>query len=273
MGCVVGPWGGGFPVFGVPGSGPVGGGPTTGPGGGPPDEGGEATTCRVGGPFEEGGCCLIAAMINGRLGSGWKSTISGCVCISRSRSMFTGLGRVVAPAGTSSIWPARTFRNKLGLLLNDRFAVPSRVMSLLAPSGVVSKITVVPVTATVTTLLRMVPPPEFLGTRSKTEPASRFTVRPALLKLKIVFAPSRVIVRSAKVSSERESPPVRTPVSSVTLSSTRASRESAFDGSNFTSRMIWVTRASFAVSAEAPIARMQPRLPNRNWPTRFISPV
>jgi hypothetical protein len=112
-----------------------------------------------------------------------------------------------------------------------------------------SKITVVPVTATVTALDLMAPPPEFFGTRRRIEPLSSWTLRPALLKLKIVFEPRRVMVRSAKVSSERESPPVRTPVSSRTVSFTTAGRAAASEGRSFTSRIIWVTRASFFESA------------------------
>ena len=122
---------------------------------------------------------------------------------------------------------------------------------MLLPAGSASKITVVPVIATVTALLRIVPPPESFGTRNKIEPLSTFAVRPDLLKLKIVFAPSRVIVRSGKVNSDRESPPVRTPVSSETLSFKLASRAAASAGSSFTSRMIWVTRASLGSAAIA----------------------
>jgi hypothetical protein len=118
------------------------------------------------------------------------------------------------------------------------------VVNWLCPSGLLSKITVVPVMATVTALLRIEPPPEFFGTRSRIEPLSTFAVRPLLLKVKIVFAPSRVIVRSGNVSSERESPPVRTPVSSLTWSFKAAARGSALAGKRLTSRMIWVTRAS-----------------------------
>jgi hypothetical protein len=49
-----------------------------------------------------GGCCAAARM-RGRLGNGLKSVMSGWFCITSFRSMFTGIGRVVAPAGTSSI--------------------------------------------------------------------------------------------------------------------------------------------------------------------------
>jgi hypothetical protein len=149
------------------------------------------------GPEEvDGGCRFVTARIAGRLGNGLKSTIKGCVRISSSRSMSTGMGKVVAPGGTSNIWPARTFRHSFGFVLRATRAVPSSVVNRLCPSGLFSKITVVPVIATVTALLRIEPPPEFFGTRSRIEPLSTFAVRPLLLKVKIVFAPSRVIVRS-----------------------------------------------------------------------------
>ena len=55
-------------------------------------------------------------------------------------------------------------------------------------------------------------------------PLSTSTLRPPRLKLKMLFAPTRVIVRSAKVNSARESVPVRTAVPSVTLSFHEAGR-------------------------------------------------
>jgi hypothetical protein len=195
-----------------------------GPGGGPGGGAGGTPGGWFAGPVCVGGGCRFAtAVIKGRLGNGLKSTINGWVRINSSRSMSTGIGRVVAPAGTSSICPPRTVRDSPGLLLRESRDVPSSVISLLPPTESVSKITVVPVIATVTALLLIDPPPEFFGTRNRIEPLSMFAVRPDLLKLKIVFAPSRVIVRSGNVSSERESPPVRTPVSSETLSFTAAS--------------------------------------------------
>ena len=192
------------------------------------------------------GCfCFVAATIRGWLGSGLKSVMSGWFRIRSSRSMSTGIGSVVAPAGTSSIWPARTVRNSRGLTVSEKRALPSSVVNLLSVPRLPSKMTVVPVIATVTALFLMVAPPESFGTRSRIEPLSTFAVRPALLKLKIVFAPRRVMVRSGKVSSERESSPVFMPVSSETLSSTAAGRSASSDGSRVTSRIIWVTRASF----------------------------
>ena len=192
----------------------------------------------LGGGAGGGGCCWAAARIRGRLGNGLKSVMSGWFSITSFKSMLTGIGNVVAPAGTSSIWPARTLRESPGFDVSETRARPSSVINLLFVPRLPSKITVVPVIATVTALFLMVPPPESLGTRSKIEPLSTFAVRPALLKLKIVFEPRRVIVRSGKVSSERESPPVFTPVSSETLSFTAAGRSAASDGSSFTSRMI-----------------------------------
>ncbi len=184
-----------------------------------------------------GACCCAAARIRGRLGSGLKSVMSGWLRITSFRSIFTGIGRVVAPAGTSNIWPARTVRGSPGLDVSETRALPSSVINLLFVPRLPSKMTVVPVIATVTAMFLIVPPPESFGTRSRIEPLSTFAVCPALVKLKIVFEPSRVIVISGKVSSEREPPPVLTPVSSETLSLTAAGRSSALEGSSFTSRM------------------------------------
>ena len=56
----------------------------------------------LGGGGAGAGCCA-AAMMRGRLGNGRKSVMSGWFCITSLRLMFTGIGSVVAPAGTSSI--------------------------------------------------------------------------------------------------------------------------------------------------------------------------
>ena len=216
-----------------PGPGPVGGrvtGPCGGTGGGPCGGAVAGPWGAEGGGLlgvRGGGRCSATAMINGWLGNGRKSTINGWVRINSLRSMYTGIGSVVAPAGTSSICPARTLRNWPGLFVKKSRELPSSVINRLEPSGPASKITVVPVMATVTVLFLMAPPPEFFGTRNRIEPLSRFAVRPASLKLKIVLAPRRVMVRSAKVSSDRDSSPVRTAVSSATLSLMSASRGSA----------------------------------------------
>jgi hypothetical protein len=90
-----------------------------------------------------------------------------------------------------------------------------------------------------------------------------------LLKLKIVLAPRRVIVRSEKVSSDLDSSPVRTPVSSETLSFTIASRGSAWEGRSFTSRMIWVTSASFGV-APNPVEVMSGAAKRRHVPLTIL---
>ena len=50
-----------------------------------------------------GGCSCAAAMMSGRLGNGLKSVMSGWFRITSLMLMFTGIGSVVAPAGTSSI--------------------------------------------------------------------------------------------------------------------------------------------------------------------------
>ena len=49
------------------------------------------------------GCRFVTARIAGRLGNGLKSTIKGCVRINSSRSMLTGMGKVLAAGGTSNI--------------------------------------------------------------------------------------------------------------------------------------------------------------------------
>lgn len=199
--------------------------------------------------------------------------MSGCVFISSSRSTSTGTGSVVASGGTSSICPARTLRTRRGSFTRERRARPSKVINLLLPAASDSKMTVVPVMATVTTLVLMAPPRESFGTRRRIEPLSSFAVRPALLKLKTVSAPRRVMVRSENVSSERDSPPVRTAVSSETLSSTAAGRASASDGRSLTSRMICVTRASedaaVTVGRGARTARLAIE-PARSLEARFI---
>jgi hypothetical protein len=86
--------------------------------------------------------------------------------------MSTGVGRVVAPAGTSSICPARTLRDTPGLLVKESRELPSSVINRVPPFASVSKITVVPVMATVTALVLIEPPPEFFGTRKRIEPLS-----------------------------------------------------------------------------------------------------
>lgn len=205
------------------------------------------------GPVElEGGatgcCCCAAAIISGWLGNGLKPVMSGWLFMTSLRLMFTGIGRVVAPAGTSSICPARTLRKSPGFERRAIRELPSRVINLLLVPPPDSKMTVVPVIATLTALVLIDPPPESLGTRRRIEPLSTLAVRPPPVKLKIVFEPSRVMVRSGNVNSERDSPPVRTPVSSETLSFTAAGRAAAWEGRSLTSRTIWVTRASFAAA-------------------------
>ena len=83
---------------------------------------------------------------------------------------------------------------------------------------------VVPVIAAVTAAVLIVAPPEPFGTWKRTAPLPRFKVRVPSLKLKIVFAPRRVMVRSAKVNSLRDCVPVRTAEPVRTSSLTTAGR-------------------------------------------------
>src|SRR5256885_14792581 len=105
--------------------------------------------------------------------------------------------------------------------------------------------TVVPVIAAVTAAVWIFVPPDPFGTRSRIAPLFRSTVREPSLKLKIVFAPNRAIVRSPKVNSARDSTPVRTAVSPRMVSLVVAGRGSARAGRIFTSLTTCVTRASF----------------------------
>ena len=74
-------------------------------------------------------------------------------------------------------------------------------------------------------------------------PSSRLRV--PSLKLKIVFAPSRARVWSVKVSSARDSTPVRTAVPSRTSSLTAPAGARLAQGTSLTSLITWLTRASF----------------------------
>lgn len=86
--------------------------------------------------------------------------MSGCDFMICLRSTGTGLGKVVAPGFTSSIWPASTCFDSFGCLTNRRSAPPSSTINLLRPAPLPSKITVVPVIPTVTALVLIVAPPE-----------------------------------------------------------------------------------------------------------------
>ena len=93
----------------------------------------------------------------------------------------------------------------------------------------------------------------FLGTCTRIAPLLRLRLRVPSVKLNIVSAPSRVIVRSVNVSSVRESGPVRTAVSSLTSSATTAGRGAARPDRSFTSLITCVTRASLrGVALETP---------------------
>ena len=120
--------------------------------------------------------------------------------------------------------------------------------NLLRPERAVSMMTVGPVMPAVTAVVTIDAPPEFFGTRNKSEPGSICPSRPALLKLNTEFEPSRVMMRSVNVSSERYESPVRTAVPSLTLSFTAAARAFASSGSKFTCRTTGVTRASFCAA-------------------------
>ncbi len=90
--------------------------------------------------------------------------------------------------------------------------------------GPVAKRAVPPVTAAVTADVVTLTAGALGGTSRSTAPLVRSSSRAPCLKLKIVFAPSRVNVRSVKVSSARDSAPVRTPIPWVTLAFTTAGR-------------------------------------------------
>src|SRR5438552_15480921 len=88
--------------------------------------------------------------------------------------------------------------------------------------GPVAKRAVPPVIAAVTADVLTLTAGALGGICRRTAPLVRSSSRDPCLKLKTVFAPSRVIVRSVKVSSARDSTPVRTPIPWMTLSFTAA---------------------------------------------------
>src|SRR4051794_17317021 len=96
-------------------------------------------------------------------------------------------------------------------------------------------------------------------------PRSRFRV--PSLKLKSVFSPRRVMVRSLKVSSARDSIPVRTAVPLLMRSFRLALRGAAWTGSSFTSLMMRVSSAS--VSTSAGMSRARQSRPRMNEPRRI----
>src|ERR1700726_4637288 len=109
--------------------------------------------------------------------------------------------------------------------------------------GPVAKRAVPPITPAVTPAVVILAAGDFDGTPKRMGPLVKFSSRAASLKLKIVFWPSRVTVRSAKVNSARDSVPVRTAVPRPTFSFTAAGRGAAFKGSSRTSRITAETRA------------------------------
>ena len=108
--------------------------------------------------------------------------------------------------------------------------------------------------AAVTAAVLIVAPPLPFGSWKRIAPLIRFISRVPSLKLKIVFAPRRVMVRSVKVNSLRDSVPVRTAVPGRTGSLTVAGRGAACSASSLTSFTTWVTRASFNCAALAEVA-------------------
>jgi hypothetical protein len=140
-------------------------------------------------------------------------------------------------------------------LFKETRAPPSSTINLLRPDRAASKVTVVPVMPTVTAFVVIRAPPESFGTLKRTEPLPNSMLRPAPVKLKTVFAPRRVMVRSRKVSSDRDSSPVRTPLPSRTLSFMTAGLAADLDERSLTSRIIQVTRPSFFVASGAALTR------------------
>src|SRR6266567_1581271 len=117
--------------------------------------------------------------------------------------------------------------------------------------GPVVKSAVPPITETVTATVLALAGAAPLGTARRIVPLVRSTSRAPALRLKIVFAPSRVIVRSVNVSSARDSFPVRTALCNVTLSFTTAGRGAPCASNNRTSSIICETRASCNGAATA----------------------
>jgi hypothetical protein len=104
--------------------------------------------------------------------------------------------------------------------------------------GLNSKIAVPPVTPAVKAGVVIWTAGAFFGTCRSMAPLPKFSSRVPSLKLKIVFAPRRVMVASVKVSSARDSMPVRTAVPCCTSSLTAAGLGAAWPESNLTSLMI-----------------------------------
>src|SRR5438067_6818875 len=82
----------------------------------------------------------------------------------------------------------------------------------------------------------------------------------------MLLAPTRVMVRSAKVSSARESAPVWTALPSMTLSFKCAGRAATCGANRLTSRTTRVTRACFLSAAVN--GKITPELKSSNKPAR-----
>ncbi len=83
-------------------------------------------------------------------------------------------------------------------------------MNLTHCPGLYSIMVVVPVIPAVTVAVRIVAPPAFFGTWSRKDPLSIAMSREPDVNRNTEFAPMRVIVWSGKLSSARDSRPVRT---------------------------------------------------------------
>jgi hypothetical protein len=134
-------------------------------------------------------------------------------------------GELICPPGASqTISPAWTVIANSGCPVGQTRPVPSKTMNLPVAA---SKIAVPPLiaadTAAALTLTSAAPG----GIWIRIAPLLIFKSRVPGLKLKTVFDPRRVMVRSVKVSSVRESVPVRTAVPNFTSSLTTAGRGAA----------------------------------------------
>src|SRR6266516_3132005 len=108
-------------------------------------------------------------------------------------------------------------------------------MNLIHDFGRYSAIAVKLVPATVANLVLILAPPEFFGAYNNMLPLAKS--KDPSPKLRTLFAPSRANVRSVKVTSARESLPVRTAVPAWTLSFIEAGRGAACGASNCTLRI------------------------------------
>src|SRR5260370_8124695 len=104
-------------------------------------------------------------------------------------------------------------------------------------AGPVANRAVAPILPAVTPAVLILAAGAFEGTSKRMAPLVTFSSQAASLKLKMVFSPSRVTVRSEKVNSARDSVPVRTAVPTQTFSFTPAGRAATFHRPNRTSQL------------------------------------